>query len=133
MIGERLRRLLPGLPAAERHVARVLLAEYPVAGLETVARLATRAGASGPTVLRLTARLGFTGYPELQRGLRAEIADREHSPLIGYDTLPRDDGDVAAGAGELLSAAARLRRAVRLRGPLRPRGRRPRRPAGAGY
>ena len=56
LIAERLRQLLPVLPAAERRIARVLLADYPVAGLETVARLAARASASGPTVLRLTSR-----------------------------------------------------------------------------
>jgi DNA-binding MurR/RpiR family transcriptional regulator len=106
-IAERLRQLVPALPAAERRVARVLLADYPVAGLETIARLAARAGCSGPTVLRLTARLGFGGYPELQRGLRAEIAGREHSPLAGYDARARDDADVAAGAGQLLSEAVR--------------------------
>ncbi|HEU5421819.1 MAG TPA: MurR/RpiR family transcriptional regulator [Streptosporangiaceae bacterium] len=108
-IAERLRQLLPSLPAAERRVARVLLADYPVAGLETIARLAARAGASGPTVLRLTARLGFAGYPELQRGLRQEIASREHSPLAGYAALAGQqadpEADVAAGAGRLLSAA----------------------------
>jgi DNA-binding MurR/RpiR family transcriptional regulator len=111
LIAERLRQLLPVLPAAERRIARVLLADYPVAGLETVARLAARASASGPTVLRLTSRLGFSGYPELQRGLRAEIASREHSPLAGYDTrAPADDGpggDLAGRAGVQLSAAVR--------------------------
>jgi DNA-binding MurR/RpiR family transcriptional regulator len=106
-IAERLRQLLPSLPAAERRVARVLLADYPVAGLETIARLAARAGCSGPTVLRLTARLGFGGYPELQRGLRAEIAGQEHSPLTAYSVRARDDADVAAAAGQLLSEAVR--------------------------
>jgi DNA-binding MurR/RpiR family transcriptional regulator len=113
-IAERLRQLLPSLPAAERRVARVLLAHYPVAGLETIARLAARAGSSGPTVLRLTGRLGFTGYPELQRALRGEIAGREHSPLAGYAAQARDDADapddvgspdIAASAGRLLSTA----------------------------
>jgi len=42
LIAERLRQLLPVLPAAERRIARALLADYPVAGLETVARLAAR-------------------------------------------------------------------------------------------
>jgi DNA-binding MurR/RpiR family transcriptional regulator len=111
LIAERLHQLLPMLPAAERRIARVLLADYPVAGLETVARLAARASASGPTVLRLTSRLGFSGYPELQRGLRAEIASREHSPLAGYDSrAPGDDGpggDLASRAGAQLSAAVR--------------------------
>ena len=45
LIAERLRQLLPVLPAADRRIARVLLADYPVAGLETVARLAAVATA----------------------------------------------------------------------------------------
>ena len=80
LIAERLRQLLPVLPAAERRIARALLADYPVAGLETVARLAARASASGPTVLRLTSRLGFSGYPELQRGQRPRLP--EHQPVV---------------------------------------------------
>lgn len=69
---------------AERKVARALLAAYPHAGLETVATLADRAGVSPPTVLRLANRLGFTGFPELQRALRQELAERDVSPLVSY-------------------------------------------------
>lgn len=65
---------------AERRVARALLARYPAAGLESTAALAAAAGTSKPTVLRLLARLGFGGYPEFQRRLRAE-ATRSMSPL----------------------------------------------------
>lgn len=69
---------------AERRVARTLLAAYPSAGLGTVAALAERAEVSAPTVLRLLSRLGFGGYPEFQRALRDELAERETSPLTAY-------------------------------------------------
>jgi len=51
-ISERVRRNLSAYTAAENRVAQALLEDYPVAGLETVARFAKRAGTSGPTILR---------------------------------------------------------------------------------
>lgn len=73
-------RRMDELTPAERKVARTLLARYPAAGLESTAALASAAGTSKPTVLRLLARLGFGGYPEFQQRLRAEIT-RSMSPL----------------------------------------------------
>jgi DNA-binding MurR/RpiR family transcriptional regulator len=70
------------LRPAERKVARTLLARYPAAGLESTAALATAAGTSKPTVLRLLARLGFGSYPEFQQRLRAEVTrSMSASPL----------------------------------------------------
>jgi DNA-binding MurR/RpiR family transcriptional regulator len=111
---------------AERRVGRALLAEYPAAGLTTVAALAERAEVSGPTVLRFLSRLGFGGYPEFQRALRGELGTRETSPLTAYragqgagapaDALTRArqvlPGAVATSLAELpeaeLAAAVRL-------------------------
>jgi DNA-binding MurR/RpiR family transcriptional regulator len=76
------------LTAAERRVARALLAAYPIAGLETVTELANRAGVSGPTVTRFVSRLGFAGYREFQRTLRREVQARMSSPLVRYDRAP---------------------------------------------
>ncbi|MFG1928161.1 MurR/RpiR family transcriptional regulator [Cryptosporangium sp. NPDC048952] len=69
-----IRQRLGECSPAERKVARVLLADYPAAGFETVARLALRAGVSGPTVVRFATRLGFQGFPDFQRGLRTETS-----------------------------------------------------------
>ena len=70
------------LTAAERKVARTLLARYPAAGLESTAALATAAGTSKPTVLRLVARLGFDSYRDFQERLRAEVTrSMSASPL----------------------------------------------------
>jgi DNA-binding MurR/RpiR family transcriptional regulator len=83
------------LTAAERKVARVFLASYPIAGLETVAQLASRAGASGPTVMRFVGKLGFDGYPEFQEALRAEVQEKLTSSLAQYpETEARDTGGV---------------------------------------
>ncbi|HXH04329.1 MAG TPA: MurR/RpiR family transcriptional regulator [Candidatus Competibacteraceae bacterium] len=80
-IAEELRRSFDRLTPTERKPARVLLANYPVAGLETVAQFAARAEVSGPTILRLIGKLGFSSYPEFQQALREELTARLQSPL----------------------------------------------------
>lgn len=57
----------------DRKVARVILANYPVAGLETLAELSDRASVSAPSILRCVKKLGFDGYPEFQKALHAEV------------------------------------------------------------
>jgi DNA-binding MurR/RpiR family transcriptional regulator len=95
-VADRLREALPDLPKAERRVARAILAAYPVAGLETVARLAARARVSGPTILRLVSRLGYEGFSAFQQALLAEIDERATSPLLQYQqrTFSADVGVV---------------------------------------
>lgn len=72
------------LSPGERRTARALLSAYPVAGLETVAELADRAGVSPPTVVRFVSKLGFSGYPAFQRTLKREVHARMGSPLEQY-------------------------------------------------
>lgn len=67
----------------EKKVARALLANYPSAGLTTVAELAVAAKVSSPTVIRCVNRIGFSGFPVFQRQLIVEL--NEHgSPLKQY-------------------------------------------------
>lgn len=80
-IAERVREELNRFTPTERKAAHVLLANYPVAGLETVAEFARRATVSAPTVLRFVSRLGFASYPEFQRALREELDKQSQSPL----------------------------------------------------
>lgn len=77
MIRASLGRLTP----TEKRPALALLASYPVAGLETVARFAERSGVSGPTVLRLVAKLGLPSYLDFQKRLRDELELRGQAPL----------------------------------------------------
>ena len=83
-VGELVRQRLDSLSPAERKLARVLLASYPIAGLESVARFAERAKVSPPTVTRFITKLGFSGYPEFQETLRHEVQARLSSPLARY-------------------------------------------------
>jgi DNA-binding MurR/RpiR family transcriptional regulator len=98
--GELVRQRLDSLSPAERKLARVLLASYPIAGLESVARFAERAKVSPPTVTRFITKLGFRGYPEFQETLRIEVQARLSSPLTRY----RDD-EPGRGTDSVLSDA----------------------------
>ena len=80
-IAETIRRTLPRMTPTERKPAYTLLANYPIAGLETVARFAGRADVSSPTILRFIGKLGFDSYSAFQRVLREELMDRQKSPL----------------------------------------------------
>src|SRR5437899_8628614 len=91
-IGELVRQRQADLSLAERKLARVLLASYPIAGLESVARFAERAGVSAPTVTRFITKLGFHGYPEFQEQLRQEAQARLSSPLARYRDEPQRTG-----------------------------------------
>ncbi len=73
------------LTPSDMKLARALLADYPTAGLNTVAQLAAVAGVSGPTVVRFASRLGFDGFTELQKALLAEVQARMNSPLAMID------------------------------------------------
>ena len=104
-IGEVVRQRQAGLSPAERKLARVLLASYPIAGLESVARFAERAGVSAPTVTRFITKLGFRGYPEFQEQLRQEVQSRLSSPLARYH-----EEEPIGAAGSLVSSALEVSR-----------------------
>jgi DNA-binding MurR/RpiR family transcriptional regulator len=104
-VGELVRQRLDSLSPAERKLARVLLASYPIAGLESVARFAERAGVSPPSVTRFITKLGFRGYPEFQESLRHEVQARLSSPLARYrdERPPRGADSVLTDALEVAS------------------------------
>jgi len=98
-IAERVRRDLASLTPNEKRAAQRLLADYPVAGLDTVAAFGKASGVSGPTVLRMIAKLGFDSYGEFQRALRVELAAQRETPLMkGSDFSANDQLDRFAEA-----------------------------------
>jgi DNA-binding MurR/RpiR family transcriptional regulator len=113
-IAETIRRHLSRLTPTERKPAYTLLANYPIAGLETVARFAARAGVSSPTILRFTGKLGFDSYAAFQSVLREELMDRQKSPL---NKLPDPSAAMEPGDDFLDrfvdAVAANLRRSVK--------------------
>ncbi|MCA1843954.1 MAG: MurR/RpiR family transcriptional regulator [Actinobacteria bacterium] len=97
---------LHDLTPAERRVAAVVAGDPEAVAFGTVADVARRAGASGATVVRLAAKLGFEGFVELQAAVREEMtrrlrpaSERIRRPAAG-DVLGRalevEMGNVAA-------------------------------------
>jgi DNA-binding MurR/RpiR family transcriptional regulator len=110
-ISDLLRQREAELTTAETRVARTLLADYPLAGLGTVASLARRAGVSDPTVVRLVAKLGLAGgYPAFQKALLEEVEARLRSPLMMMEArAPAERGASEAYLGSLEGRLAEMR------------------------
>ncbi|MFH8394461.1 MurR/RpiR family transcriptional regulator [Streptomyces sp. NPDC018036] len=105
-LADDIRLKLGMLSPAERKVARVLLASYPSSGFETIATLAERAAVSAPTVLRFVNRLGYSGFPDFQAALRAELETRNASPLSLYEAT--DDAGSTDSAAGLMARSSKL-------------------------
>jgi DNA-binding MurR/RpiR family transcriptional regulator len=114
----RLLAKMDALTSSERQVARAILADYPMAALDSVAALAHKAGVSPPTVVRFATKFGFSGWPEFQSVLRIEVSKRLASPLSLYHqmkTVPRTSADHPAGdifLDALASTFSRLKDSV---------------------
>ena len=81
LVSQMLKDRMPEFTVAEKKVARTLIADYPTLGMQPIAKLSVKAKVSGPTVIRLVAKLGFSGYPEFQARLLSEIKFRHTSAL----------------------------------------------------
>jgi DNA-binding MurR/RpiR family transcriptional regulator len=112
-VAERLRLQLGELTPAERKVARTLMADYPVAGLDPIARLSAASGVSAPTVVRLVSKLAFGSYADFQQSLKSEVSARLSSPLEMHAGREAARGDALrrtelAVCGGIRSSFARL-------------------------
>ena len=76
-----------------------LLRDYPVAGLQSITRLAEAASVSTPTVIRLARKLGFDGFPELQAALRDEASAQIKQPILKHEGWPEGRKDSQAFRG----------------------------------
>lgn len=80
---------------SEKKVARAILADYPAAGLQTVAELAKSSSVSGQTVIRFVASLGFDSFPAFHARLIEELKVRSATPVSRHEEhqalLDRDD------------------------------------------
>jgi len=101
-VAELIHRFQDQLTPTELKPARLLLANYPVVGLEPLARFAERAQVSHPSILRFIAKLGFGGYAEFQAALRAELEARLESPL----TKHHEETGADTGSGDFLDQFA---------------------------
>jgi DNA-binding MurR/RpiR family transcriptional regulator len=68
------------LTPTERRIAEAVLDDPTLLAFGTVSDLAERVGTSRPSVVRFATKLGFSGYPDLQRRAREVVADRLSTP-----------------------------------------------------
>ncbi len=66
---------------SEKRVARVILSDYPLSGLNSIAVIARKAHVSDPTVLRFVHKLGYRRYGEFQESLKKDLDQRIKGPL----------------------------------------------------
>ena len=84
-IEQQIKGAFDSLTRAERQLASHIMRNYPVAALGSITALAKGAEVSTPTVVRLTQKLGYKGYPDFQIIVRAEVEERLISPLAKHD------------------------------------------------
>lgn len=106
-VAARIREAMGELSAKERLVARAILAQYPVAGLETTASLAEIANVSAPTVVRFVSRLGYPSYKSFQSLLREEISEKTAGPVVLETRFPPADGFGAGGSAIITASLMR--------------------------
>jgi DNA-binding MurR/RpiR family transcriptional regulator len=99
------------LSPAERRVAEVVLCDPECVAFGTVARVAERAGTSGASVVRLSTRLGYSGYSGLQAAVQRAIG-QQLRPAVErirdmHPASPARAAAVAAGGRDVLSRTLR--------------------------
>lgn len=96
IVKDRIAAKASALTRSERRVAEALIRDYPMAGLQSVTKLAEEADVSTPTVIRLARKLGFEGFTELQTALRSEASSRIKQPLLKRNGWPVERSDSPA-------------------------------------
>lgn len=96
-IQARIDHAYPTLRPAERTAADYIRDHADAIADLTVGQLATATGVSEPTVIRLSRKLGFSGYRELRHALRHPYDGNQapFDPLRGFDVNPWDHVDEA--------------------------------------
>jgi len=96
------------LTPSERNVASFLLKDYPVSGLLNITELAKQSEVSTPSVIRMSKKLGFDGYAELQRSMRLEAAASLKDPIKKLDAWHSDDNQhIVSQFSEAISSNVR--------------------------
>ena len=96
IVKERIQDQSGQLTRAELKLTDILLRDYPVAGLQSVTKLADAAGVSTPTVVRMARKLGYDGFSELQAALREEASAQIKQPILKSEGWPSGRRDSPA-------------------------------------
>ena len=107
-VAERIRAGGAGLTTAERRVAEVILTSPHAVGFGTVAELARTAGVGAATVVRLSAKLGFEGFSELQTCVQRDLM-HQLRPAVERIRSAGDDPRADHAAIEVANVAGTLK------------------------
>lgn len=94
-----------------KSIARYILEHYEKAAYMTAAKLGAEVGVSESTVVRFATELGFAGFPEFEKALRALVRKR----LTSFERMEITDalmGDKDVLTGMLTSDAEKIRRTL---------------------
>lgn len=107
-VAERIRAGGAALTAAERRVAEVILTSPHAVGFGTVAELARTAGVGAATVVRLSTKLGYEGFSELQNGVQRDLM-HQLRPAVERIQDPGDDQRADHAAIEVANVVGTLK------------------------
>lgn len=92
-VADKIRGMTEQLTRSERQLADIILKNYPVSALGTITTLADTAQVSTPTVARMVQKMGYSGFPEFQAALRAELSDKISGPVARRDVWANNAPD----------------------------------------
>lgn len=95
-----LKETWPLLTRTDKKIARIMTANYPIACLETLAKLAARADVSAPSVIRFIRKLGYPSHPEFQRMVHEDV----HQALAETQAVRKEHKDSSASADPFVDA-----------------------------
>lgn len=90
---KRIERQGAALTESERALAAFLVEHYPHVAFESATSMGQRVGVSAATVVRFVQKLGYDGFPEVQRELRAEVSARLLSPIERLEGMREAPGE----------------------------------------
>jgi len=92
-ISERIKNSFHLLTPTEKQLANSILENFPSSCLGSITVVASVAGVSPPTVVRMARKLGFSGFPDFQANLHNEIEERINNPLEKFTRWSKKSSD----------------------------------------
>ncbi len=108
---QRISDMMPEFSKGQKLIAGFILQHYEKAAYMTALRLGTTVNVSESTVVRFANKLGFEGYPQLQRSLQSHIKNRLTS-LQRMDVTRNRIGDLGTVEGVLTQDIDKIRRTM---------------------
>ncbi len=107
----RISEMMPEFSKGQKLIANYILEHYEKAAYMTAFKLGSTVNVSESTVVRFANKLGFEGYPQLQRSLQSHIKNRLTS-LQRMDVTRNRIGDVNTAEGVLNQDIDKIRRTI---------------------